>query len=186
MGHSMMHVNQYRTGAETMCKSVAHGFTFVEVMVVVSILAIMMVFATPWIKNVLVGNQLGSYANKLAVTAVTARNEAFNRSAGGSVTVCVSADGATCAGSGGWEQGWIVKQGATVIKSEPAAEAGIKMTETTSGLTSLLFDMSGVGSTQASIKVCRKTPSVGAQERVVTITATGKATVTRTTVGVCP
>ncbi|MEA3277713.1 MAG: GspH/FimT family protein, partial [Pseudomonadota bacterium] len=44
--------------------------------------------------------------NELVSTLNLARSEAIKR--GDRITVCKSADGAACTGSGGWDQGWIV------------------------------------------------------------------------------
>ena len=48
-------------------------------------------------------------ANDLLASVQLARSEAIKRNV--AVTLCASADGTTCAGGGGWEQGWVVREG---------------------------------------------------------------------------
>jgi type IV fimbrial biogenesis protein FimT len=105
--------------------------------------------------------------------------------------MCVSADGASCI-AGGWEQGWVVfhdadddgalDTGEAVLLQHQAAASGFKITGT---VASVRFQGSGVGATQATLTVCRATPSVGGQERVVNITATGRTSVTKTNTATC-
>lgn len=55
-----------------------------------------------------------------------------------------------------------------------------------SGSNVLTSDATGLGATPDTFTVCRQIPSAGAQERVVTITAAGRASVKTTNTGVCP
>lgn len=160
------------------------GFTLIEMMVAIAVLAILLAIAVPSFTEALLGSKLGAYANDLVASTTQARSEAIKRNA--VITLCVSTDGANCA-SGGWEQGWIIRNDATgeVILRQPAAASGIKITDTLNGVSSIAFQPTGVGATQASLRVCRATPTVGSQERVVDINATGRAWVSRTTNGVC-
>jgi type IV fimbrial biogenesis protein FimT len=100
------------------------------------------------------------------------------------VTLCVSADGAAC-GAGGWEQGWIVLQGGTVIHRQHAARTGFRISAT-GGLDTLDFQPIGAGATSTTFTVCRATPSIGKQERIVTVDATGRGWVKATNLASCP
>ncbi|MHB1054096.1 MAG: GspH/FimT family pseudopilin [Thiobacillus sp.] len=158
------------------------GFTLIELMVTISILAILLMIAVPSFIEVTLGSKLGAYANNLAASAHLARSEAIKRNA--VVTLCVSSNGTSCA-SGGWEQGWIVRAAdGTVVQRQQALPAGFKATET-GGATSIGFQPSGVGAAAATLTVCRATPTAGGQERVVTISPTGRPNVTKTTTGSC-
>ncbi|MFZ5959286.1 GspH/FimT family pseudopilin [Pseudomonas sp. QL9] len=157
----------------------AGGFTLVELMVTIAVAAILISIAVPSLNDATVAGKLSASANDLVAGAVVGRSEAIKRNAVASM--CVSTDGSTC-GSGGWEQGWIVVVGSTVIQAHAAAPTGYKVT---SSVARIDFQPSGVGSTQASITVCRATPTAGSQERVVTVSATGRAYVTRTETGSC-
>jgi type IV fimbrial biogenesis protein FimT len=130
------------------------------------------------------GSKLGSYANSLVSGAHLARSEAIKR--GAPVTLCVSSNGTSCgSGSGGWEQGWIVRAtDGTVIQRQQALPADLKVTEGVAS-TSLVFNPSGVGASSAAFTVCRATPTAGGQERVVSISLTGRPSVAKTTTGSC-
>lgn len=161
----------------------AAGFTAVELMVTLAIVGILLPIAVPSLSDATLGSQLSSNANRLAASATLARSEAIKRNA--SVVVCMSADGASCASSGGWEQGWVMLRGATVLSREQAANTGFELNVSPASATSITFDATGVGSTQATFTVCRGSPNVGTRERVVTVSATGRATVAKTSSGTC-
>jgi type IV fimbrial biogenesis protein FimT len=174
---------------------VAHGFTLVELMVTIAVAAILLSVAVPSFTDALLGSRLGAYANDIVASTLLARSEAIKRNV--IVTVCTSGDGATCAGSGSWEQGWIVACKTSdnincdpaggnwlVFQRQQALASGIKITEAAAKI-ALDFQPTGVGSTQAALTVCRSMPTAGNQERVVTISATGRASVTKTTTGIC-
>lgn len=83
------------------------GFTLVELIVTVSVLAILTTIAVPSFSSLLNSNRLTGAANDLVGGLQAARLEAVRRNQ--VVTFCKSADNATCAGngSGSWA-GWIV------------------------------------------------------------------------------
>jgi type IV fimbrial biogenesis protein FimT len=167
------------------------GFTLVELLVTITVAGVLLAVAIPSFIDVTLGSKLGSYANNLVASVYLARSEAIKRNT--PVTLCVSTNGTSCA-TGGWQQGWIVLVGTTVIQIQPALNgsgsgstglSGLKISEASS-ISSLTFQPTGVGATTAILKVCRATPTVGNQERVVTISLTGQATVAKTKTGVCP
>lgn len=155
------------------------GFSLVEMMVTLGISFILLALAVPSFNDAILGSKLSTYANSLVSSSFLARSEAIKRNS--NVTMCVSTDETTCT-TGGWEQGWIVLAGTTVLHKQKAASNGFKLTGTVPSLT---YQPTGVGSTQATITVCRSIPSVGTEERVVSISATGRASVATTTAGIC-
>jgi len=157
------------------------GFTMIEMMVSIAVLVILAMIAVPSFREASLSSQLRSAANDFIASANFARSEAIKR--GNAVTLCVSADGLSC-GTGGWEQGWIVLSGTNVLQHESAAPNGFKVSAAGSVAT-LIFQPIGVGATAATLTVCRATPTVGSQERVVTVDATGRAWLKVTTNGVC-
>jgi type IV fimbrial biogenesis protein FimT len=165
------------------------GFTLIEMLVAVAVTVILATIAIPSFRNASLSSQLRSAANDFIASANFARSEAIKR--GAAVTMCVSADGSTCI-AGRWEQGWIVLSsttvGTTVITSvlqhEAAAPNGFKISATGS-VANLSFQPIGVGAKPATLTVCRATPTVGTQERVVTLDATGRAWLKITRNGVC-
>jgi len=156
------------------------GFTLIELMVTVTVLAILLAVAVPSFDGVRVSNRLTGYASALASSSQLARSEAIKRDA--AVTLCASANGTSCDASGGWEAGWIVISGTTVLQRQQPIDAGYRLA---GGATSIAFESTGVGATQATFTICRATPAPGGQERVVQISATGRFTLSRTQTGTC-
>lgn len=152
----------------------AQGFTLVELMIVLVVMAILLGIAVPSMTQFTFNGKLRSYSNEIVASAVLARSEAIKRNQ--PVTLCVSSNGTSCA-SGSWESGWIVlASGGEVIHRQQPITDGFKVIGSVS---SIAFQPSGVGSTQATLKVCRATPSLGDQESEVSISATGRTAVER-------
>jgi len=162
------------------------GFTLIELMIVLVIVAAVLVLVPPGMAQLSLSTNLKSYSHEMLSSVYLARSEAIKRNT--PVTLCVSTDGSTCAGTGDWEQGWIVLAAdGSVIKSAQAITPGFRMTSDAAAPAShtMVFQPSGVASTSSNITVCRKLPEVGNQERQVRVTATGKARLTTLTNGTC-
>lgn len=153
----------------------------IELMVAVAVLAILAMVAVPSFSDAILSNKLASYANRFVGSAMLARGEAIKRNA--DVTLCRSSDGATCAAAGGWEQGWVVLTGATVIQFEPALSVDYRLT---GDVNSIVFQSIGSGATPATLKLCRATPSPGRQERQIRVSATGRTSVSVINTAICP
>lgn len=84
----------------------SRGFTLVELIATLTVAGILISLAVPSFSELMKNNRLITQANDFVTALNLARSEAIKR--GSRVTVCKSSDEASCAGSGGWEQGWIV------------------------------------------------------------------------------
>lgn len=88
------------------------GFTLIEALVVLSIVAVLMGLAAPSFKSMIQSNNMTSAVNSFLMDMRFARSEAIRR--GGDVVMCRSSNpeaaSPTCgSGSGiGWESGWII------------------------------------------------------------------------------
>ena len=83
------------------------GLTMIELLVTVSIVAILATMATPSLREMMENSRLTALNNQLVSTINYVRAESIKRSF--PVTMCVrDSTGANCAGSGSFESGWIV------------------------------------------------------------------------------
>ena len=102
------------------------GFTLIEVMVVVSITAILLTLAIPSMQNLIERNAIAGQVNAFIGSATLARSEAIKRNA--PVVMCRSNNAESsatpsCAASGtDWKSGWIVfmDRGGTGDQYQPA------------------------------------------------------------------
>lgn len=165
-------------------KQSLRGFTLIEMMVTIAVMAILLSLAVPSFRESALTSQLRSASTELLSAANLARSESVKRRA--TVNLCVSNSDQTACGAGGWHQGWIVMVPGTgaVIQTYDAAPPGFRITET-NAIASVTFQPTGVGATAATFTICRATPTPGPQERIVTIDAAGRATARRMATGSC-
>lgn len=87
-----------------------NGVTLVELIITVSVLALLASFALPGFTGIVQNNAMTASTNELVTSLILARSEALKRQQ--PVTICWtnSADAATpsCNKGDGWESGWIV------------------------------------------------------------------------------
>ncbi len=82
------------------------GFTLIELIVTLAVGAILLSQAVPSYLQMTQNNRIVTQTNDFVTSLNMARSEAVKR--GDRVTVCKSADNATCIGGGDWQQGWII------------------------------------------------------------------------------
>ena len=110
----------------------ARGFTLVEMMTVVSILAVLLGIVAPSFSGFLASQQAKALTYDLTADLMLARNEALKRN----VSVSITRDGA------GWEQGWTV---ATVATGEQLdhRNAAAQSVSISGAPASITFDTNG-------------------------------------------
>ena len=83
------------------------GFTILELVIIVTILAMVTAFSAPGIGEMMANNRIIAGVNDFTVALQLAKAESAARIT--PVTVCKkNAGSSNCAGGGSWEQGWIV------------------------------------------------------------------------------
>lgn len=102
-------------------ETIQAGFTLIELIVVVAMVAIIAALATPSWNTMIVNNRIRAAVNDWTQSFYFARNEAIRQNV--AVTICASSTGLDCTASG-YELGWIVKTGL------PAATTGTILQDT--------------------------------------------------------
>lgn len=100
-----MHYQPIDLAASSRLAGKSFGFTLVELMVTVAVLAILTAAAVPSFATIFNRNRLSALSNDVVSSLQTARMESLRR--GQRVVLCRSADGATCSTGNPWT-GWIV------------------------------------------------------------------------------
>jgi type IV fimbrial biogenesis protein FimT len=108
------------------------GFTLTELMVVAAIVAILLAIGVPSYSYITNSYRMSSEVNGLLGDLQFARAEAIKE--GQFVTVCVSSDGATCAGTTSWQSGWIVYSN-PASNTVPAANSVLRVQSAFGGST---------------------------------------------------
>ena len=101
------------------------GFTLIELMVTISILAILLGIGVPSFRTMIEESRIRSVSTDIVRALELARSEAVKR--GTPITLCASSDQATCSGT--WVNGWLVKDNAVAanppLRVWPAARQGV-------------------------------------------------------------
>lgn len=98
------------------CIEKNRGFTLLELLVTISVAAIILSYGVPGFMDVVRNGRAATNANDFVTAISIARSEAVKR--GARVTVCASNNETTC--SGDWNDGWIVfADGAATDDADP-------------------------------------------------------------------
>lgn len=168
----------------------AHGFTLVELLITILVAALLMALAIPAFHSFVENNRLAASTNQLVSALAVARSEGIHRRE--NVTLCSSADLATCAVSASWETGWIAftdrnGNGAidgtdVMLRVWEAIPAGHTLTAT-GGTTQVIFDRLGIANiiTNEIFRLANPDCRTGQanRERTVTLLTSGSVNVAR-------
>lgn len=142
-------------------RSTMRGFTLIELMVVISIAAVMMGLALPSFTSFVAGQRVKTATSDFSLAAVFARSEAIKR----------NAEVGIVAAAGGWKDGWSVKFG-TVTLGTQSAYKGLVMTPS-AGVTDVVYLGSGRLKAQGSIPSLQVSDEGGTASRCVSFDLSG-------------
>lgn len=140
------------------------GFTMIEVMVVLGILAILAGMAAPAWTSTIERYKVKTIREDFVSSLYLARTEAMRR--GGGVTLAKkTGDAANCPGfsiNGRWECGWNINQGNESIQQREASK-NVELTVTGANLNTLTFDRWGQSSGCFSFLIQSKSTTTAKQ-----------------------
>jgi type IV fimbrial biogenesis protein FimT len=168
--HTTRRLLRRKTAFASGAKLASCGFTLLELMVTIAVVAILLSVALPAMQGVLQDDRQSTRANTLWMSLNLARSEARKQDV--SVSVCPSTDGLTCSGSGSWAQGWVVLStapGTTApTMTVPAMATGSTLTEATP-LATVSFFSNGMTSAPAAFTLCDSRGATKARSIEVTL-----------------
>lgn len=154
-----------------------NGVTLIELMVALSVAAILLSLAIPSFRETIMRNRLTSINNEFMGAINFVRSEAIKR--GQSITLCKSTDGAACSTDNAvfWEDGWFafadtdadgtVDTGETVLQVWPALPADYTLRS--AAFTNFLrYNPQGATTTTGHFAVCHDSNEADAKAIIIT------------------
>lgn len=167
------------------------GFTLVELMITLVVLAILVSVAIPSFKDTIIRNSIESQISDLQSSLSYARSEAVSRST--RVSICRSSNSTSCSSGTSWTDGWIVfidnnsagshgvvDSGEEIIKVHEALDAGNSLTLSDGATKDFIqYDSRGVISGDSALSngtfsICKPGESA-TYARGLIVTVTGRA-----------
>lgn len=171
-----------------------HGFTMIEILMVIALLGVLVSLAMPDLTAFVTKGRVTGLTNELLGDLSYARSEAATRQA--DVAICVSTNLASCTGGESWDKGRIIfvdanADGAVTVTS-PVTEPVLRVSQ---AMNAMIVTASGFGGTDlvrfrpfgglrpaagGSIKLC---PASGTEGRTISVAITGRPLISKST---CP
>lgn len=166
------------------------GFTLIELVVTISVAAILLTLAVPSFRSTIQNNRVTGQANEFLTALTMARSEAIKTARNASV--CSSSNGTSCTGSN-WAGGWLIwvdrnnndtLDAGETLRVHEALPIGSTLTEA-GGFTNVRYiadgSVCGVGGVcpdgSTFTFMLSATGCTGNQVRILSINATGQASI---------
>ena len=170
------------------------GFTLIELMIVITIVAIFVVVGVPNFQNMIKDNRLSTQANSLVSSMHLARSEALKLRT--PVSICRTTDGTSCAGAGGaWDTGWlvfadtanlgVVDAGERIILTQGALSSSNTLRGVAAVNNFVSYLPTGLSLTNGNFRLCDGSVPDVATGRQIRVGTTGRVSVSVGT-GSCP
>ena len=168
---------------------ISSGFTLIELMVTLAVVAIVATIAVPAMSDMVTRSRTTAAFNELQGLVGYARSESA-KSPGESVLLCSSSNGTGCTGQTDWNAGWLIARdvngngsvdaGDTVLKVMGAMSGGISLKVKTGASSnfnttsvSLIRNGAPAGGNQITFKLCD--PFGASEARGVILSVSGQA-----------
>lgn len=144
-------------------RSVSRGFTLIELMVVITVAAVLMAVAVPSFRDLIIGQRVKAAAFAFTSAAVFTRSEAIKRNA---EVILVSA-------TGGWQNGWSVKVGATVLSQQEAFAGDVAIASVAPKVTATQVAYQSSGRLSAAVDDLQVSDTAGGHARCIAFDLSG-------------
>ena len=159
-----------------------HGFTLIELMVTLAVIAIILAIAVPNMRTLIQNGRLSTQSNDFISDITFARSEAIKR--GNNVVICPATVATACSGGSNWENGRLIFVDANNDSAWGVGDIPLRFRESLGGANTqraagglLTFDRRGllVAGSPTSFRLCDE--RLVAYGRVITLTTTGQVRV---------
>lgn len=149
------------------------GFTMIELLTVVALMAVLLAVAAPSFKDFIIGQRVKTAAFSFANAAVQARSEAIKR----------NADVSLVAAAGGWKNGWTITVGTTTLSQQESLGDAVLIASKAPKVTATQVTYQSSGRLSAAVDELQVSGGADAHARCISFELSG---LPKSRKGVCP